>query len=176
MVKTTPPGADTEPIRLALWKAHKSCLDVVARRVTGIDPAPYPALELSFLRGWCRMVDYLWVAAWPTDFDFMTAHGLEVLPERLLRAGDDLRDLPPRVRHNVRNILELDRVPAWRYRLNLTLWKRVMRTRRARDDVVSMLDALFNPHPGNRAERRRMLGYLLRPNAAVRWSSRRSRP
>lgn len=38
-----------------------------------------------------------------------------------------------------------------------------MRTRQARDDVVSMLDALFNPNPHNRAERRRMLGYLLHP-------------
>jgi len=175
LVKSSAPGGDSEPIRLALWKAHKTCLDAVARRVAGIDPAPYPALELSFLRGWCRMVDYLWVAAWPTDFDFMTAHGLEVLPERLLRAGDDLRDLPPRVRHNVRNILELDRAPSWRYHLNLTLWKRVMRTRPARDDVVSMLDALFNPNPGNRTERRRMLGYLLRPTAPVMRIPRRSR-
>lgn len=146
-----------------VWKAHKTCLDVVAQRVAGIDPAPYSALELSFLRGWCRMVDYLWVAAWPTDFDFMTANGVEVLPERLLQADDDLHDMPPRVRRNVRNIIKLDRTPAWRYQLNLTLWKRVMRTRQARDDVVSMLDALFNPNPHNRAERRRMLGYLLHP-------------
>lgn len=91
-----------------VWKAHKTCLDVVAQRVAGIDPAPYSALELSFLRGWCRMVDYLWVAAWPTDFDFMTANGVEVLPERLLQADDDLHDMPPRVRRNVRNIIKLD--------------------------------------------------------------------
>ena len=164
LVKTSPPGADFEPIRLALWKAHKTCLDVVARHVAAIDPASYPALELTFLRGWCRMVDYLWVAAWPTDFDFMTTHGLEVLPERLLQGDDDdLRDLPPKVRRNVHTILKLARTPALRYHLDLTLWQRVMRTRTARDDVVSMLDAIFNPNAGNRAERRRMLGYLLRP-------------
>jgi hypothetical protein len=176
LVKASGPGEDSEPIRLALWKAHKTCLDVVAQRMAGIDPAPYSALELSFLRGWCRMVDYLWVAAWPTDFDFMTAHGLEVLPERLLHVADDLLDLPPRVRRNVSNVLRLDGIPYWRYRLDLTLWKRVMRTRPARDDVVSMLDALFNPNPGNRTERRRMLSYLLRPAAPVLRIPRRSWP
>jgi hypothetical protein len=166
LVAASPPEVDQEPLRLALWKAHKTCLDVVAERVARIDPAPYPALELTFLHGWCRMVDYLWVAAWPTDFDFMTEHGLEVLPERLLQPDDDLRgpiDLPGPVRRNVRTVITLARTPAWRYNLNLTLWKRVMRTRRARDEVVPMLDAVFNPNPANRAARRRMLGYLLRP-------------
>lgn len=38
-----------------------------------------------------------------------------------------------------------------------------MRTRKARGEVVTMLDALFNPSRGNAANRRRMLGYLLRP-------------
>ncbi|MEV4318822.1 hypothetical protein [Actinocrispum sp. NPDC049592] len=36
-----------------------------------------------------------------------------------------------------------------------------MRTREARDEVVTTLDALFNPNPGNKPARRRMLGYLL---------------
>jgi hypothetical protein len=164
LVEATPPGADDEPVRLALWKAHKTCLDVIADRVAGIDPAPWSPLELTFLRGWCRMVDYLWVAAWPTDFDFMTTHGMDVLPERLL-TGDDrqaLAGLPDRVRGNLRAVLGLARMPDWRYRVNLAVWKRVMRTRAARDEVVPMLDAVFNPNP-EKAARRRMLGYLLRP-------------
>jgi hypothetical protein len=166
LVARSHPGADEEPIRLALWKAHKTCLDVIATRTAGIEPGPYSALELTFLRGWCRMVDYLWMAAWPTDFDFMVEHGSDVLPERLLQPEDDLTaplDLPAKVRANVRNVVALARTPPWRYDLNLALWKRVMRSRKARDEVVPMLDAVFNPNPGNRAARRRMLRYMLRP-------------
>ena len=163
LVTRSGPGADLEPIRLALWKAHKTCLDVVVERIAGIDPAPYSALELTFLRGWCRMVDYLWAAAWPTDFGFMTEHGLDVLPERLLVHAEDLAALPNRARRNVRNILRLAQTPTWRYNLNLRLWRRVMRTRAARDEVLPMLDAVFNPRKDNAPQRRRMLGYLLRP-------------
>jgi hypothetical protein len=113
------------------------------------------------------MVDYLWVAAWPTDFDFMLENGSDVLPERLLGPQDDdlsaPSELPDKVQRNVANVIKLARTSGWRYNLNLWLWKRVMRTRQARDDVVSLLDALFNPSPENAADRRRMLGHLLRP-------------
>ena len=155
--------ADREPIRRALWKAHKTCLDVVVEAIDGIHPAPYSRLELAFLRGWCRMVDYLWVAAWPTDFGFMTEHGLDVLPEQLLRSHADLGGLPAPVRRNVTNIVRLAQLPRWRYNLNLALWKRVMRTREARDEVLPLLDAVFNPRPDNLGDRLRMLGYLVRP-------------
>jgi hypothetical protein len=33
--------------------------------------------------------DYLWVAAWPTDFGFMFREGLDALPERKLTDSDD---------------------------------------------------------------------------------------
>ena len=163
LVRESGPTADLEPIRLALWRAHKSCLDLVVTAIAGIDPTPYSALELTFLRGWCRMVDYLWAAAWPTDFAFMTEHGLDVLPERLLVHAEDLTALPERARRNVRNVLNLAKTPTWRYRLNLRLWQRIMRTPSARDEVLPMLDAVFNPRKDNAAQRRRMLGYLLRP-------------
>lgn len=152
---------DLDAVQLALWKAHKTCLDVVAQQIATIDSAPYPELELTFLKGWCRLVDYLWAAAWPTDFDFMTSNGLDVLPERLL--DGDLSGLPPKALRNVRNAIGLARMPTWRYNLNLRLWKRVMRTREARQQVVPMLDAVFNPRPDNAPERRRMIRYLLRP-------------
>jgi Leg1 len=156
--------SDDEPVRLALWKAHKTCLDVVARRLATIDPAPYAPAELTFLRGWCRMVDYLWAAAWRTDFDFTVRHGLAVLPDRLLAdhpAGQV--DLPARVARNVATVTRLAQTPGWRHRLNLTLWQRAMRTRQARDDVLAMLDAVFNPNPANGAARRRLVAHLLRP-------------
>jgi hypothetical protein len=152
--------SDDEPARLALWKAHKTCLDVVARRLATVDAAPYSPDELTFLRGWCRMVDYLWAAAWQTDFDFTVAHGLDVLPAGLLADNDDV---PKGVARNVRTVTRLATTADWRHRLNLTLWKRAMRTRQARDDVLAMLDAVFNPNSSNAAARRRLMAYLLRP-------------
>ncbi|MGM1063975.1 Leg1-related protein [Saccharothrix sp. Mg75] len=156
-------SAEQEPARRALWKAHKTCLDVVVRALADVDTAPWPELEVDFLRGWCRMVDYLWAAAWPTDFDFMTEHGLDVLPESLLSTPADLAALPPKVHGNVVNVLKLATTPKWRYALNLALWKRVMRTPEARARVLPLLDAVFNPSPANTAERRALLGHLLRP-------------
>src|SRR5882724_5038625 len=100
LVRNSPATSDHEPIQIALWRAHKTCLDVVVTAIADIDPAPYAPLELTFLRGWCRMVDYLGAAAWPTDFDFMTSHGLDVLPECLLERRADLGELPDKVRRN----------------------------------------------------------------------------
>jgi hypothetical protein len=158
------PGGDDEPVRLALWKAHKTCLDVVARCLATVDPAPDSPTEVRFLRGWCRMVDYLWAAAWRTDFDFTVTHGLDVLPDRLL--VDDpgqRRELPARVARNVATVARLATTPGWRHRLNLALWQRAMRTRPARDDVLALLDAVFNANPDNAAARRRLFAYVLRP-------------
>lgn len=155
------PG-DDEPVRLALWKAHKTCLDVVARRLASIDVGTDSPAEIAFLRGWCRMVDYLWAAAWRTDFDFTVGHGLGVLPDRLLDDPATRSDLPTRVARNVATVIRLDRTPGWRHRVNLALWQRAMRRREARDDVLVMLDAVFNPNPSNRAARRRLFGYVVR--------------
>ncbi|MCE7004814.1 Leg1-related protein [Kibdelosporangium philippinense] len=152
---------DNETVRFVLWKAHKTSLDIVATNIAHIDPAPLAPAELEFLQGWCRMVDYLWAAAWRTDFDFMTEYGLDILPDRLL--GVSGAKFPVKVHHNVRNVVALARTPKWRHWLNLRLWQRVMRTKAARDEVVTMLDALFNPNSDNKVARRRMIGYLLRP-------------
>jgi hypothetical protein len=158
---TAGPG-DDEPVRLALWKAHKTSLDVVARRLAPIDPGPESRTEITFLRGWCRMVDYLWAAAWRTDFDFTISHGLDVLPHRLLDDDPGQVDLPRRVARNVTTVTRLADTSGWRHRLNLALWRRAMRSREARDDVLVMLDAVFNPNPANVAARRRLVAYLLR--------------
>ncbi|SDW67593.1 protein of unknown function [Amycolatopsis xylanica] len=163
LVKTMDATTDTEPVRIALWKAHKTCLDVVVTAIADIDPAPYAPIELTFLRGWCRMVDYLGAAAWRTDFDFMTGHGLDVLPEILLEQRSDLHALPDKVRRNVANVLRLATTSPRRHALNLRLWKRIMRTRAARDEVIALLDAVFDPRPDNAAARLRTLRYLLRP-------------
>jgi hypothetical protein len=155
------PG-DDEPVRLALWKAHKTCLDVVARRLSTIDLGTDAPAEIAFLRGWCRMVDYLWAAAWRTDFDFSVRHGLGVLPDRLLDDQAKRSDLSSPVARTVATVIRLDRTPEWRHRVNLRLWHRAMRNREARDDVIVLLDAVFNPNPSNRAARRRLCRYLIR--------------
>lgn len=162
-VKDYPAASDLEPIRITLWKAHKTCLDVVATTIADIDPAPYAPLELTFLRGWCRMVDYLGAAAWRTDFDFMVEYGLDVLPERLLTTEADVRTLPDKVRRNVTNVVRLAGTSPTRYAVNLWLWRRIMRTRPARDNVLTLLDAVFDPRPDNTKTRRQLVGYLLRP-------------
>lgn len=170
-VAATPPGGDDEPLRSALWKAHKSCLDLAAAQLALADPGALPEAEAQFLRGWCRMVDFLWAAAWRTDFDSMTDHGLDVLPERLLGPDDPpgaAGDLPRKVRRNVRTVLRLARTPDRRYAVDLWLWRRAMRTREARDRVLPLLDAVFDPRRDNRAERLRLLGHLLRLRSAGR--------
>ncbi|MET0189571.1 MAG: Leg1-related protein [Pseudonocardia sediminis] len=166
LVAATPPGGDDEPLRSALWRAHKTCLDVVAAQLGHDDAAGFHTpQETEFLRGWCRMVDFLWAAAWRTDFDSMTDHGLDVLPERMLgpdRPGEQ-PDLPGKVRRNVRSVLGLARTTDRRYAVNLWLWRRIMRTREARDDVLPLLDAVFDRRRDNRAQQLRLIGYLLRP-------------
>jgi hypothetical protein len=109
------------------------------------------------------MVDYLWAAAWPTDFDFMRENGMDVLPERLMGDGDTLADLDDKVRANVKNILALATTPQRRYDANLWLWRRMMRSRSARRDVVAMLDAIFRPRIGNAPTQVKALAYLVRP-------------
>src|SRR5262249_55489837 len=111
-----------------------------------------------------RMVDYLWLAAWPTDLKFMLENGSDVLPERMLKQEDipgHIPDMDEKVNSNVKNVLNLTTLSDFRFNFNLWLWRRAMRTRPARDDVVAMLDAVFNPSPKNVAERRKLLRYTI---------------
>jgi hypothetical protein len=120
--------------------------------------------EIDFYTGWIRMVDFLGTAAWPTDLVFMLDNGSGVLPERLLTDNDvpgKIADMEARVNNNLVNVIGLTRQSKLRFDFNLWLWKRAMRSRAARDEVVTMLDATFNPSPKNVAERRRLLRYML---------------
>lgn len=160
------PGDDLEPMRVELWRAHFFSL-------TAIEPALHEhALkyssqnELDFLLGWIRMVDFLGAAAWRTDLNYMLDNGIGWLPERPLTDADvpgNMPDMDARVNNNVKNIVGLTHLPRWRFAINLWLWKRAMRSKAARAEVLPMLDATFNPSPENVAARRRMLRYVLRP-------------
>ena len=165
MVARMSGGDDIEPIRFKQWVAHFYSLVAVEPVIQTLE-APYSQRERDFLTGWIRMVDFLGTAAWRTDLEFMLQYGTGVLPERMLSDRDvpgQSTDLDETVNRNVANISHLAHQSKWRFAFNLWLWKRAMRTRAARAEVVTMLDATFNPSPRNVAERRRLLRYILAP-------------
>lgn len=160
------PGDDLEALRFALWTAHKKSLEGAAITIAERGGHYHTSTELDFLAGWSRMVDFLGAAAWRTDLDFMLEHGLGVLPERTLTADDRagrIRNLSPLVNANLVNIMGLAHQSKARFGWNLFLWKRAMRSRQARDEVLTMLNATFNPTPQNRRARMRLFRYMLSP-------------
>jgi len=110
------------------------------------------------------LVDFFGAAAWRTDMEFMLVNGLDVLPERMLTDTDvpgQISDMDDQVNANLKSIFGLVRQSPRRFAFNLWLWKRAMRTRPARDDVLEMLAAQFDPKPENAAARRKLLRYTL---------------
>lgn len=163
LIGTLNAGDDTEPVRFALWKAHEMSL-VAAEHDSAALTNGVSQREQTFLLGWVRMVDFLGAAAWRTDLDFMLVNGLDLLPERVLTDQDvpgHIPDMNDQVNGNVRSIFELQGQSKARFAFNLWLWKRAMRTRPARDDVLDMLVAQFAPSAENRAARRRLMRYML---------------
>ena len=106
------------------------------------------------------MVDYLWAANWRTDLDFIVEHGLDVLPEEALTASS-IDTLDPEIRTTVDSVIELAGKSSRRADFELRLWRRAMRTDEARDDVVQLLDAVFNPSSENRKDRLRLLKHMI---------------
>jgi hypothetical protein len=97
----------------------------------------------------------------------MLRNGAGVLPGRMIKDDDGLGKIPDMdapVNSNISSIVGLTRQAQWRFDLNLWMWKRAMRSRQARDEVLPMLDATFNPSPQNAGERRKLLRYV------VKWS------
>jgi hypothetical protein len=158
------PGDDLEPLRFKQWHAHHASLSAGAATYERLSPQ-LSKNEYDFFLGWIRMVDFLGSAAWRTDLDYMLRNGMGVLPNRLLKAEDipgRIADMDAAVNGNLRNIIGLTRQSQWRFDLNLWMWKRAMRTRQARDEVLPMLDATYNPSPKNASERRKLLRYILK--------------
>lgn len=157
-------GNDIEPLRIVQWAAHKSSLVTVEHGVFELGRRFSSPAERDFLLGWIRMVDFLGTAAWRTDLIYMLENGIGTLPERALTAQDvpgKIADMDERVNNNLVNISGLTHQSKWRFAFNLYLWKRAMRSRQARDEVLPMLDATFNPSPKNVKERRKLLRYML---------------
>jgi hypothetical protein len=156
---TTDLTRSNDDVRERMWHAHKQSLDAAAAVISSIPRTVEPELEMSFLRGWCRMVDYLWAANWRTDFDFIIENGLDVLPEEPL-TEESIARLNPEIRSTVDNVLDLANKSERRVRLELRLWRRAMRTDEAKRDVVELLDAVFNPTANNRRDRLRLLRFM----------------
>lgn len=150
----------TDRLRERMWHAHKQSLDAAAQVIGSIPPTHESETEIAFLRGWCRMVDYLWAANWRTDLDFIVEHGLDVLPEAPLTASS-INELDPEIRTTVDSVIELAGKSTRRADVELRLWRRAMRTEEARADVVQLLDAVFNPSSENRGDRFRLLRYMI---------------
>jgi hypothetical protein len=164
LLKSIPRGGDIEPIRYRLWEAHGSSL-IAAAEGNSILGSNYSKNEVDFLGGWVRMVDFLATAAWRTDIEYMLKNGLDVLPERMLTDADipgQVPDMDAEVNANLKSMFELIRQADWRFNLNLWLWKRAMRTRAARDEVLPMLGATFRPSSENVKERQKLLMYMLK--------------
>jgi hypothetical protein len=159
------PGSDLEPLRFEQWKAHGYSLTSIEHAVQTIGPRYHARGELDFLVGWIRMVDFLGAAAWRADLVYMLKNGVGVLPERIITEQDvpgKILDMDEQVNRNVRNIIGLTRQSKLKFGFNLWLWKRAMRSRQARDEVLPMLDATFNPSQKNVNERRKLLRYMMK--------------
>ena len=156
----TDPAVSTDQLRERMWHAHKQSLDAAAAVISSISPSHESELEIAFLRGWCRMVDYLWAANWRTDLDFIIEHGLDVLPEDPLTRST-LESLDPEIRTTVDSVIELAGKSSRRAAFELRLWRRAMRSDEAKADVVQLLDSVFNPSSENRNDRLRLLRFML---------------
>jgi hypothetical protein len=138
-------GGAIEPIRFAVWRAHLTSI----RAAVAASRAKFEAMsrtEQRFARGWVRMVDMFGIAALRTDLLVLAQSGGGALPHRMLldHDADPKRCVLPRAeQRTMRHMFALaDRTP-WRWRFDLEIWRRIMRSRVAREDVDGVLAAMF---------------------------------
>jgi hypothetical protein len=132
--------ADLEPLRFAVWRAHLVSISIAVSR-HAIEFTALPAAEQAFARGWIRMVDLFGAAALRTDLEYLTPRPAS-LPGRILR-DRDFSDLPRHEASTARRVIALGERPDWRWPLELAIWKRMMRTRAARDQLDTVMIELF---------------------------------
>jgi Leg1 len=131
--------ADLEPLRFAIWKAHLASITIAVQRHAR-ELALLPVAEQTFARGWIRMVDLFGAAALRTDLDYLSTRPAS-LPNRILDGNFD--DLPRYERSAARRIIALGERPEWRWPIELAVWKRMMRTRSARDQLDTVMIDVF---------------------------------
>lgn len=166
LIMTDNGQSDQEYLRKSMWHAHKQSLDVVAQRLSTLQYTQYSELEMRFLKGWCRMVDFLWAAAWVTDFTSTTENGLDVLPHRPLEQQDlstGFADFSEEAARNTQSVLKLQAMSDTKFDLNLGMWRRAMRTSRARANVNELLSSAVADDAPLMA-RMRLLWLVLKPS------------
>ncbi|MEO6775923.1 MAG: Leg1-related protein [Kofleriaceae bacterium] len=133
-------GLDLEPLRFSVWRAHLASITIAVARHRR-EFALLPAGEQAFARGWIRMVDLFGAAAMRTDLEYLAPRPA-YLPSRILH-DRIFADLPRSEASTARRVIALGERPPWRWPLELAMWKRVVRTRDARDDVDTVMLELF---------------------------------
>lgn len=152
---------DLDASRLATWRAHRDTI-ALAVSLQGQEHRLMPSAERRFADGWVRMIDLFAAAALRTDLVKMAEIGGGTLPSRLL---DDvvLAALPRHERSVARRVSSLADRPPWRWAIDITVWRRIMRTRVARADVDRMLAGMLGKGKEVWPARLRALAYAALP-------------
>ncbi len=153
------PGGDTDSLRLMIWAAHLASTRT-ATRIHGSKLRAMSGAEQRFAQGWVRMVDLFAAAGLRTDLAYLAERGSGALPSRQLRASDAdgaFADLPRAEQSAARRVIALGDRPWWRWSVDRSIWRRIMRTRAAREDAQAILSGMFGR--GRTAWRSRALGF-----------------
>jgi hypothetical protein len=153
--RTPRAGDDLEPARIAIWRAHVASIAIAVGRHRA-ELRAMPTLEQRFARGWVRMVDLFGAAALRTDLERLVG-GSGALPGRVLADHATLDSLDRTERRAARRVLALADRPRWRWALEVRAWRRMMRTRAARDEAEQLIGGLLG---GDRRVQLRALRYL----------------
>jgi hypothetical protein len=158
--------ADHDRVRVAVWRAHLLSITLAVKTYDASYRA-MPAAERRFARGWVRMVDIFAAAGVRTDLDKLVETGGGALPTRMLREEDALEGLHRHEKSTVKRVGMLADEPRWRWGLAMRVWRRVMRTSRARGDAEKILAGVFGKGRQVWPVRARALAYATLPTRLV---------
>jgi len=157
---------DLDRVRVAVWRAHLVSITLAVKSHDAAFRA-MSATEQRFARGWVRMVDIFAAAAVRTDLDKLVETGGGALPTRVLREEDALDGMHRYEISTVKRVGMLADEPRWRWGLAMRVWRRVMRTPRARADAGQTPAGGFGKGAKGGPVRARALAYATLPARLV---------
>ena len=157
---------DLDRVRVAVWRAHLMSITLAVKSYD-IAYRAMPATERRFARGWVRMVDIFAAAGVRTDLDKLVETGGGALPARVLREEDALEGMHRHEISTVKRVGMLADEPRWRWALAMRVWRRIMRTPRARADAENILAGVFGKGAQVWPVRARALAYATLPARLV---------